>query len=220
MDFKGMYEAQKVFRSRIDYKGSDRFEKLILALQVELGECANEWRGFKFWSKNINPSNLIHTTAGATPENAVYFKCMSEEDCGEYSSKEDFVSLLKDLDYEVCPKCHVDNVYSFREQNPLLEEYVDGLHFILELGIEIYFEDFEMIYRLSEVDRQRPVTSQFRRIFFLVSMLDKNKSAITFIELISEYLILGELLEFSFEEIEEAYYQKNAVNHNRQNEGY
>lgn len=186
MDFKGMYEAQKAFRNRIDYKGSDRFEKLILALQVELSECANEWCGFKFWSKNQEPIISKNTC----------------EHCNRYGMKS-------------CCGCEGE-LYV----NPLLEEYVDGLHFILDIGIEIYFEDFEMIYRLAEVDRQRPVTSQFRRIFFLVIMLDKNKSAVTFIELISEYLILGELLGFSFEQIEEAYYQKNAVNHSRQNEGY
>ncbi|MEX3715404.1 dUTP diphosphatase [Cytobacillus horneckiae] len=184
MDFKGMYEAQKAFRNRIDYKGSDRFEKLILALQVELGECANEWRGFKFWSVDQEPR-------------------VGKERKLQILNFESLEELLESI-----------------PRNPLLEEYVDGLHFILELGIEIYFEDFEMIYRLAEMDRQRPVTSQFRRIFFLVSMFDKNKSTVTFIELISEYLILGELLEFSFEEIEEAYYQKNAVNHSRQNEGY
>ncbi|WP_433956964.1 dUTP diphosphatase [Cytobacillus horneckiae] len=161
MDFKGMYEAQKAFRSRIDYKGSDRFEKLILALQVELGECANELpESFKFWAHKKN-------------------------------------------DLETA-----------------LVEYVDGLSFILDLGIEIYFEDFEMIYRLSSKDKDKSVSSQFNRIFSLVARFNWNKSPITYIELISEYLILGELLGFSFEEIEEAYYQKNAVNHSRQNEGY
>lgn len=161
MDFKGMYEAQKAFRSRIDYKGSDRFEKLILALQVELGECANELpESFKFWA---HKENNLETA---------------------------------------------------------LVEYVDGLSFILDLGIEIYFEDFEMIYRLSSKDKDKSVSSQFNRIFSLVARFNWNKSPITYIELISEYLILGELLGFSFEEIEEAYYQKNAVNHSRQNEGY
>jgi dimeric dUTPase (all-alpha-NTP-PPase superfamily) len=59
---------------------------------VELGECANEWRGFKFWSVNQIP----HTSAVRVPT-------MMEEDKEYY--------------------------------NPLLEEYVDGLHFVLELGL-------------------------------------------------------------------------------------
>jgi dimeric dUTPase (all-alpha-NTP-PPase superfamily) len=67
---------------------------------VELGECANEWRGFKFWSVN----QLPHTSAVRTP-------CMMEEDKEYY--------------------------------NPLLEEYVDGLHFVLELGLD---EQIEQAY--------------------------------------------------------------------------
>ncbi|WP_433958873.1 dUTP diphosphatase [Cytobacillus horneckiae] len=186
LEFKGMYEAQKAFRSRIDYKGSDRFEKLILSLQVELGECANEWRGFKFWSENQESITSKNTC----------------EHCNRYGMKS-------------CCGCE-GKLYV----NPLLEEYSDGLHFILDLGIEIYFEDFEMIYRLSSKDKDKSVSSQFNRIFSLVARFNWNKSPITYIELISEYLILGELLGFSFEQIEEAYYQKNAVNHSRQNEGY
>lgn len=52
MNLQKLFDTQKVLRDRIGYEGEDRFEKLILALLVEIGECANEWRGFKFWSKN------------------------------------------------------------------------------------------------------------------------------------------------------------------------
>lgn len=161
MDFKGMYEAQKAFRSRIDYKGSDRFEKLILALQVELGECANELpESFKFWA---HKENNLETA---------------------------------------------------------LVEYVDGLSFILDLGIEIAFDDFEMIYVFTSGDEKRNIESQFINLFSLVLNFKKYKNEFTFIELISEFMVLGGLIGFSLEQIEEAYYQKNAVNHSRQNEGY
>ena len=39
--------------------GEDRLAKKILALQVELGECANEWRGFKYWSDDREPRTEI-----------------------------------------------------------------------------------------------------------------------------------------------------------------
>lgn len=45
-------KVQKVLRDRIDYKEDDRFEKLVLAFIVELGELANEARFFKFWAQD------------------------------------------------------------------------------------------------------------------------------------------------------------------------
>lgn len=161
LDLIAMYEAQKVFRNRIDYKGNDRFGELILALQVELGECANELpEAFKFWAHKEN--NL---------------------------------------------------------QDALIE-YADGLHFILDIGHEIFFEDFDMIYLLSGADKKRPIATQFRYIFALVSKLDKTKSSITFIELLSEYIGLGEMIGFSFEQIEEAFFAKDSINHQRQDNQY
>ncbi|MEK4924133.1 dUTP diphosphatase [Cytobacillus sp. FSL R5-0569] len=161
LDLIAMYEGQKAFRNRIDYKGYDRFGELILALQVELGECANELpEVFKFWAHKEN------------------------------------------------------NI-----QDALIE-YADGLHFILDIGHEIFFEDFDMIYLLSGADKKRPIATQFRYIFALVAKLDKTKSRITFIELLSEYIGLGEMIGFSFEQIEEAFYVKDVINHERQSEGY
>lgn len=55
MNLEKMYETQRVFRERVKYDGDDRFDKLILALFTELGELANEWRGFKIWSKDQEP---------------------------------------------------------------------------------------------------------------------------------------------------------------------
>lgn len=56
-----LFETQKVLRNRIGYESPDCYEKLILALLVEVGECANEWRGFKFWSKVQESRTNINT---------------------------------------------------------------------------------------------------------------------------------------------------------------
>src|SRR5690606_21727353 len=71
-------------------EGQDLLDKKILALQVELGELANCWRGFKYWSNDQEPITKI--------------------DIG-------------------------NSQYSI--VNPLLEEYVDCLHFILSIGNDI-----------------------------------------------------------------------------------
>ncbi|WP_102026824.1 dUTP diphosphatase [Salirhabdus sp. Marseille-P4669] len=104
------------------------------------------------------------------------------------------------------------------EQKVILEEYVDGLHFILSIGIELgfTFEHRETIER----DRALSLTEHFLRIYEQITMLQKDKKETSFIQLVDLYLLLGSALGFSEEMIEKAYFQKNEVNHVRQDEGY
>jgi dimeric dUTPase (all-alpha-NTP-PPase superfamily) len=171
MNLEKLFSMQKVLRDRIGYNEPDRFNKLILALLVELGECANEWRGFKFWSVN----QLPHTSAVRVP-------CMMEEDKEYY--------------------------------NPLLEEYVDCLHFILELGIEVRAVDpWKPIY-------EEDVTEQFRTLYYHISLINEYNGHDSYEYAVSYFLGLGEMLGFTWEQIEQAYMEKNKINHKRQEVGY
>jgi dimeric dUTPase (all-alpha-NTP-PPase superfamily) len=157
-----------------NYRGEDRFEKLILALLVELGECANCWRGFKFWSTNQQPKTKELRNAAMMEEDKVYY-------------------------------------------NPLLEEYVDGLHFVLELGIalEIDVTQLEWTY-----DKASSITKQFTDIYYLATYLQENQKFYAYDMLINAYVQLGEMLGFSWEEIEQAYQEKHSINIQRQASGY
>jgi dimeric dUTPase (all-alpha-NTP-PPase superfamily) len=219
IDLTELFKVQNVLKERIGYKEPDHFDKLKLALLVEVGECANEWRGFKFWSKK-EPVKFIHTTAGATPENAVMFKCMEEDNCGEYLQKEDFESLF-DPNYEECPKCHVGYVNAFRRKYPLLEEYVDGLHFVMELGLVIH-SDFRVPYKRHRFDNHS-VTNKFNAVYYMVANLEEGDSLLNDKEyriLLTEYVELADDLGFTWDQVENAYYEKNAINHQRQESGY
>ena len=59
MNLQKMFEMQAELDDRIirekGLEGQDLLPGLILALQVELAECANEWRGFKIWSNDQQP---------------------------------------------------------------------------------------------------------------------------------------------------------------------
>jgi len=54
-----LFRAQKLLDKRIvdehNLHGQDLLPKKILSLQVELAELAQEWRGFKFWSRDQEP---------------------------------------------------------------------------------------------------------------------------------------------------------------------
>ncbi|WP_108669354.1 dUTP diphosphatase [Peribacillus acanthi] len=111
--------------------------------------------------------------------------------------------------------------WSLKDSSPkkkILEEFVDGVHFILSLGIELDLED-----SVSEVhifSHENTLTDQFLRVFeaALSFKLDKEKE--TYVELFKQYILLGELLGFSQSEVKEAYIEKNRVNFERQEQGY
>jgi dimeric dUTPase (all-alpha-NTP-PPase superfamily) len=182
MNLAKLFEVQKVLRDRIGYNEPDRFDKLVLALLVEVGECANEWRGFKFWSKDQEPR-----------------------------TKE----VLKGTDGKV------NAVLS--DKNPLLEEYVDGLHFVLDLGIDLGYVK-GLVYPVYT----NTIVRQFIEVFARVSALQESVSYgdstkhpdRCYESLLGAYIHLGRMLGFTWEQIEQAYMDKNKVNHQRQDEGY
>ncbi|WP_201716640.1 dUTP diphosphatase [Rossellomorea arthrocnemi] len=99
----------------------------------------------------------------------------------------------------------------------ILEEFVDGVHFILSLGIEIGIQQFDV----GETNyTNEDVTKQFMDVFKYANHFANERSVEHFQELFRHYVYLGELLGFSHEEVFDAYVKKNEVNYNRQKEGY
>lgn len=178
MNLKYLYEIQAGLMAHIEknhpvQEGEDRNEKRLLAFIVELGECAQEHRGFKYWSKDQQPRTK-----------AVRVPAMMEEDKEYY--------------------------------NPLLEEYVDGLHFVLELGLAYGIKQLT----ISETLQYDTTTEQFLHIIKAVLDYQNVQKQIKYSVLIRLYLGLGEMLGFTQDEIEQAYLAKNEINHNRQLSNY
>ncbi|MCL9637739.1 dUTP diphosphatase [Bacillus zanthoxyli] len=180
MNLTKLFDMQRVLDQRImdkhpELKGQDNLEWKVLALQVELGECANEHRGFKKWSNDQEPR-----TAWKQPS---------------YGG-------------------------GYIERNLLLEEYVDCLHFILSIGLDL--EDEETL-RIT-VYEQGNVIGKFLRIYELISEFSSNEGhgfrVLTYQLILGQFLGLGKLFGFTWEQIEQAYLDKNKVNHERQESGY
>ncbi|BCB05079.1 dUTP diphosphatase [Bacillus sp. KH172YL63] len=99
----------------------------------------------------------------------------------------------------------------------ILEEFVDGIHFILSLGIEIGIMQFD----LGDTNyTNEDLSKQFLEVFKEVNHFAEERSVEHFQQLFRQYVYLGELLGFSHEDVFEAYVKKNEVNYNRQKEGY
>jgi dimeric dUTPase (all-alpha-NTP-PPase superfamily) len=103
-------------------------------------------------------------------------------------------------------------------QEKVLEEYVDGLHFILSLGIELNF--VHIVDKIKKETENYSLVEQFLRVFQAVNEFQQTKTLDAYKCLFTNYLQLGESLGFTYEQIEQAYVHKNEVNHERQNQNY
>jgi dimeric dUTPase (all-alpha-NTP-PPase superfamily) len=178
MNLEKLFNTQKELSNRIleahpELRGQDLFNKKVLALLVELGECANEYRAWKFWSKDQKP----RTHKARHPY-------MDADDADFY--------------------------------NPLLEEYVDCLHFVLELGIELN-ADIDKLRKEIELEPfyKGTLTEHFNMVFKLAS-----RPVGQYRDLFNAFVGLGEFLGFEWREVEQAYFVKNQINHQRQETGY
>jgi len=198
MNLSKLFEMQRQLDEHIEREhpsqpGEDRLAKKILALQVELGELCNCWRGFKFWSHDQEPRRKKRE------------KCPVCNGNGIVSMGEGVRGI------KVCHHCDSGGI---KTTYPLLEEFVDGLHFLLSIGLD------DNVGVLDEVDisKSDDLTSQFLELYNAISNLLYDVSEYPYI--FGLYLGLGEMLGFTWEQIEAAYMQKNAENHRRQDSNY
>jgi len=164
-----LFEMQRQLDERIErehprQEGEDRLAKKILALLVELGELANEARFFKYWSHDQKPRIVVR----------------------EWKLYEDTIKEYGDSTHR-----RYEGVVRPVLRQPLLEEYVDCLHFILSIGTDLY----NGLYHDGNF--------KFDYEFLLL-----------------QFIHLGEMLGFTWSEIEQAYLEKNQVNHRRQDSNY
>lgn len=98
----------------------------------------------------------------------------------------------------------------------ILAEYVDGLHFIMSLGLD-YGYRYES--QLIETDASSE-TEHFNRVFASCTAFKQKPSATNYNNLFVCYLELGNKLGFDEETIYQGYRKKNEINYERQEEGY
>lgn len=188
MNLQKLFDMQRTLDARIvkehGLEGQELLPQKILALQVELGECANEWRGFKFWSKDQTPRTSIHVIPSKT--------------------------------------AFADH------KNPLLEEYIDCLHFILSIGLEISSKYYMISYGgvndsveyAKDYYKDAKPLQAFKKLFTEIANLSVRMSDSSYHNVVIGFVAVGIALGFTEEQIEEAYMNKNKVNHERQDTNY
>ncbi|SEQ83713.1 dUTP diphosphatase [Piscibacillus halophilus] len=102
------------------------------------------------------------------------------------------------------------------ESSVILEEFVDGIHFLLSIGI-----DYGYRYQISEcIDHDEDLTTSFHKVYEKINRFKQNPTNMHYQKLMDTYLGLGSKLNFTQEDIFHAYLDKNKVNHQRQQSGY
>ncbi|SEQ22868.1 Dimeric dUTPase, all-alpha-NTP-PPase (MazG) superfamily [Virgibacillus subterraneus] len=205
MNLTKLFDIQKVLDNRIieehKLQGQELLDKKILALQVELGELANEWRGFKFWKVNKEPRDKN-------------IECHACNGNGGFDHEEY---------YDPCIYCDATGI---QEKNPLLEEYVDGIHFLLSIGLELNYDYTPMpsFFPNNLVTLFTEVNFKAAELYCLIyaNRFKKNDKVVldSYQDLFDEYLIIGQILGFTEEQVLNAYLDKNKINHERQDNAY
>ena len=211
MELRKLFDMQKKLDERIvrekGLKNQDLLLMRIMALQVELGELANEWRGFTFCS--INQAPRVREDCFGCDGNGFDDSNEPCSDCGGTGWEIDFMNSA-------------GGKIIFK--NPLLEEYVDCLHFYLSIGNELGVS----INNNFPPSGGNDVMTLFAIIFRYASEMwwdyyDKKENINTkwlWLFGFRRFLRLGEVFGFTWEEIERAYINKNVTNFKRQEEGY
>jgi len=219
-----MFEMQAELDAKIikekGLEGKDLIPNTVLALQVELGELANEWRGFKHWSEDQQPRFAVETYCET---------CDGSGDQNWPASREYLLEGQGSEPYEECEECK--GTGKAAPQNRVLEEYVDCLHFFLSLGRQIGLTADGMT--VWDMEAEGETTVLFTEILWHISFVQiahlmekKPKDIDSFRKeqfrhaLFLFYAIGDQRFDFTFEQIAEAYAKKNAVNHERQANGY
>lgn len=200
MDFKQLFNTQAELDAAIiekhpELKGQDNLDWKVLALQVELGELANEWRGFKKWSNDQEPRKVVRCN-----------RCVGKG--MKYSHVFD--------NYDTCDWCNGTGSVG----NPLLEEYADCLSFALTIGLELNTQ-VEHVYLLDK--QKQSITRQISGLMSAIGLLNIHSGVIRengYKEIFADLIRLGLKLGFTLDQIEAAYYDKNKLNHQRQASGY
>lgn len=104
------------------------------------------------------------------------------------------------------------------EKSVILEEYVDGIHFIVSIGNTIGYEFKEDAF--DATTSQDDPTTGFIKVFERITNLSKDMHETNFESLWNEYINLGKLFGFTKDDVMGAYEEKNRINHERQASNY
>lgn len=168
MNLQKLFDMQRTLDARIveqhGLQGQDLLPNTVLALQVELAEMINEWRGFKHWSNDQEP-----------------------------------------------------------RRKKMITEASDCLHFYLSIARQIGLKEDDLIIRDEFVTgNTSTVLSELFNHIGVISLYDAGAYRVSAFESAwnGYWNILEQRLQIYQDDLYQAYLDKNAENHKRQDTNY
>jgi len=127
-----------------------------------------------------------------------------------------FLALRVELG-ELANETRCFKYWSYKEPAPvkkILEEFVDCIHFLLSIAIDIDFP-IEKYDFTPYIQDQQDLVSQFNACFYTIYAAEERFSNFNVKYMFENFLGLGKMLGFSYEDIENAYLEKNKINFER-----
>lgn len=105
------------------------------------------------------------------------------------------------------------------ERAVILDEYVDGIHFLVSLGNDLHIDFSKIQYETNP--KAVTISEQFLNCYDQITcFMSQKQDATQFLVMLEEYFCLGSMLGFTFADIVEGYLLKNQKNHQRQDSNY
>ena len=101
-------------------------------------------------------------------------------------------------------------------QDIVLDEYVDGLHFFLSLGIDIKASKRKYNYTKHSDD----LTEQILEVYRLSAIFLKKQDEKSYVKAFQAFINIVPILKVRWTTIEKAYYKKLGENYSRQDHNY
>ena len=101
-------------------------------------------------------------------------------------------------------------------QDIVLDEYVDGLHFFLSLGIDIGVSKKEY----NHTKHAKDLTEQVLEVYRLATIFYKKQDEKSYIKAFQAFINITPLLKVRWSTVEKAYYKKLGENYHRQDTNY
>lgn len=98
----------------------------------------------------------------------------------------------------------------------ILEEYSDGIHFLLTIGLGLDRPHLE--FYMQETDQS--LTELFLSVYNDANIVRSLGSKFVYVRMYNTFMLIAKKLGFSEQDVYDSYMRKNKINHQRQDDGY
>lgn len=106
------------------------------------------------------------------------------------------------------------------EQDVLLEEYIDEIHFLISIGSSLQVDFNKFHYQNKYFGKVVSLTKLYLECFAACAKLIKKQTTKIYFQVLNQYLIIAAQLKFTETDLITAYNKKNEINFSRQENNY